>query len=125
MSKLSMRIRQARKAKGYSQTVLGAQLGISQQHVAKWENDENSPDTPQITRLAQALDCTTDWLLGLVDVPQAHIVGNDLTSDERQLLDLYRRGELPTLVERLITEMGGRQSQENAIEHSSRQSDIP
>lgn len=124
MVMLGERLKQARKRVGLSQKMLGELLGISQQHVAKWENNENTPATEQIARLAQALSCTTDWLLGLVDSPQKQLLETSLADDERLLLELYRSGRLPAAVERLIREMGRRKAEDDLIEQQGDQSNV-
>ena len=59
------RLRDARKAKRYSQTEVSRMLGVTQQAVGKWETGRSTPDPQTVARLAEILDTTADALLGL------------------------------------------------------------
>ena len=59
------RLRDARKAKRYSQTEVSRMLGVTQQAVGKWETGRSTPDPQTVARLAEILDTPTDVLLGL------------------------------------------------------------
>lgn len=50
-----------------SQVVLAKKLHISKQSVSNWENDNIVPSVEMLSRLALALDVSTDWLLELDD----------------------------------------------------------
>ena len=54
---LGKRIMALRKAKGWTQEQLAAQLGISAQAVSKWENDVSCPDISTLPALAALLGC--------------------------------------------------------------------
>lgn len=58
------RLAQLRKAAGYSQRSLAAELGISQRMVAYYESETEHPPTHLLPALADALRITTDQLLG-------------------------------------------------------------
>lgn len=61
----SERLREARKAKHYSQAEVSRLLGVTQQAVGKWETGRSTPDPQTVARLAEILDTTADMLLGL------------------------------------------------------------
>ena len=63
---LAQRIRKAREDKGYSMERLAAIVGAHRQSVHYWETDQRTPRALQLIPLAQALDVSADWLLGLV-----------------------------------------------------------
>ena len=63
------RLREARKAKRYSQTEVSRMLGVTQQAVGKWETGRSTPDPQTVARLAEILDTTADALLGLQQAP--------------------------------------------------------
>ncbi len=105
------RIKQARKASGLTQTELAKKVGIGQDRVARWEKGVIAPASNHLTMLAHVFNCTTDWLLGLVDSQQASLAEEALSADERRLIELYRTGGLPFEVQRLITENPGAQTQ--------------
>ncbi len=82
-----------RKAAGYKQVDLAASLGTTQARISLYERGNTVPSTDSIIALAQTLNTTTDYLLGLSDVPHPGAepdANADLTPDEIELLNLYR-----------------------------------
>ena len=63
------RLREARKAKRYSQTEVSRMLGVTQQAGGTGETCRSSPDPQTVARLAEILDTTADALLGLQQAP--------------------------------------------------------
>jgi transcriptional regulator with XRE-family HTH domain len=57
------RLAEARKAKGFSQEVLGAHLGMSKQGISHWEAGRYTPDIEQLVKLCEVLECSADWLV--------------------------------------------------------------
>lgn len=62
------RLAKIRKAKGYTQVELADKLGIIQVMVSDYERDKLRPYHEMIVRLANALDMSTDELLGVKPV---------------------------------------------------------
>ena len=58
-------LKQCRKKQGVSQAELAAKLGVTQQAVGKWESGKSSPDPSTVARIAELLNTTADYLLGL------------------------------------------------------------
>ena len=56
------RIVQLRNDKGVSQGQLAQILGVSRQTISKWENDQSSPDTLHLIKLADVLDTEVEYL---------------------------------------------------------------
>lgn len=56
------RISDLRKQQNISQGKLADFLGISRQAVSKWENDQSSPDTLNLIRLADLLNTDVEYL---------------------------------------------------------------
>lgn len=61
---LQIRIRELRKARGYSQVELAEKIGVSKQAISNWENDNIQPSIEMLIRLADVFGVTTDYLLG-------------------------------------------------------------
>jgi transcriptional regulator with XRE-family HTH domain len=57
-------LRTLREAKAWSQEQLSRQSGLSQSVIAKSEKGKNLPGSQALEKLAQALDCTIDYLHG-------------------------------------------------------------
>lgn len=63
-SKFCDRLKIARTERGISQKKLAEQLFVSQQTVAKWETDKATPNPETITKIADLLNASLDFLLG-------------------------------------------------------------
>lgn len=72
---LSKRINQLRTALGWSQVELAKRLQISKQTVSNWENDNIQPSVDMLMRLARVFGVSTDYLLGLEEVPRLDVRG--------------------------------------------------
>ena len=57
-------IKTFRKNKGFTQEELAGMLGVTPQAVSRWESEAGLPDVSMIVPIAQALNITTDALLG-------------------------------------------------------------
>ena len=58
----AIKLRELRKASGMTQEQLAAEFGVSVQAVSKWENDQTSPDSLKMIRLAEVLDTDIEYL---------------------------------------------------------------
>lgn len=56
------RIVELRNEKGIPQGRLAQMLGVSRQAISKWENDQSSPDTLHLIKLADILDTEVEYL---------------------------------------------------------------
>lgn len=90
-ARFSERLRQARKAAALTQRELASRLAVHPLSVGRWERGQQTPDGATISRLAQLLGVTADYLLGLdVDQRPAEDI-NVLSSEEISLIQAYRR----------------------------------
>ena len=55
------RLSQLRTQKSISQGQLARALGVSRQAISKWENDQSSPDTLHLIKLADILDTEVEY----------------------------------------------------------------
>ena len=75
-------LKQCRKKQGISQAELASKLGVTQQAVGKWESGKSSPDRSTVARIAELLNTTADYLLGLyrpvsnVSAPEERFFGS-------------------------------------------------
>lgn len=72
--------------RGYLQADLAEKAGLSQSQISKLLNGKREPKLSTLMALAKALGCSLDYLAG-IDNPGP----DELTQDERDLLDIYRR----------------------------------
>jgi len=61
---LGLNIKNYRKSKGFTQEELAGMLGVTPQAISRWESEAGLPDVSMIVPIAQALNITTDMLLG-------------------------------------------------------------
>ena len=67
MDILSRRIKEGRVAKGLTQKQLAEILNVKQNTLSQWENGIHEPPVEMIIRIAKALDCDANFLLGFSD----------------------------------------------------------
>ena len=92
-----------RMKKGLSQLAFAKILGISQQTIGSWETGRTSPDFETLIKIASFFNVTTDYLLGVTDVPTKKNVQSTLiklSDEELQLIKKYR--ELPLKAQKKI-----------------------
>ena len=67
METCSIRILEMRKELNLTQKQLADKLNVSDACVNRWENGLRTPSAKYIVLLCKALNCTSDYLLGLTD----------------------------------------------------------
>lgn len=100
---LGDRIRRFRKVKGLTQTELGEIVGISQRLMTYYETQGGRPAADLLARFAEALDVSTDVLLGRTEAEDPR------ASASPQTLRLWRRlrriEEIPPQDQKAILKM--------------------
>lgn len=88
---LSKTIKEKREIKGLSLMKVARALNVSDASVFNWENGVE-PKASYIIKLADFFGCTTDELLGRENYGTGNIeiIGEKLTSDESEILAVYR-----------------------------------
>ncbi len=81
------RIRQVRIDRGWTQDQLASEVGVSRSAVAQWETDRAGQVRGNLSRIADALGVSVEYLLH-GDATRAPAGAN--TGDELALLRLYR-----------------------------------
>ena len=76
---LGARIKELRKEFGLSQVDLASRLEVTKQTISNWENENIQPSSDMLVDLANVFNVTTDYLLGLDDVPRLSIEGLPLS----------------------------------------------
>ena len=72
---LGARIRELRKEFGLSQVDLAMRMEVTKQTISNWENENIQPSIDMLVGLSNVFNVTTDYLLGLDDVPRLSIEG--------------------------------------------------
>lgn len=78
------RIRVLREQKGFTQTDLAKQLGITRSSVNAWEQGISVPSTQYIVELAQIFKVSTDYLLCVDNTATVSVTG--LTQKDIELV---------------------------------------
>lgn len=76
---LGQRINELRNAFGWNQVQLANKLGITKQMVSNWENENIQPSVEMLVRIAALFHVSTDYLLGLEQVPLLDVGGLPVT----------------------------------------------
>ena len=92
---LGSRIKELRKAFGLSQVELAIRMEVTKQTISNWENENIQPSVDMLVGLANVFNVTTDYLLGLDDVPRLSIEGLPLSfaAHLAQIIDDFRNLE--------------------------------
>ncbi|PDT80861.1 helix-turn-helix transcriptional regulator [Sinorhizobium sp. BJ1] len=72
------RLKSARNLRGYNQEELAKKAGMPASSIAHFETGTRKPSFDSLRRLANALEITTDYLLGRVDNPELAREGDPL-----------------------------------------------
>ena len=72
---LGNRINELRMAFGWNQVQLAGKLNITKQTVSNWENENIQPSIEMLVRIAMLFHVSTDYLLGLDNVPHINVEG--------------------------------------------------
>lgn len=99
---LGTRIATRRTSLDMSQEYLAVLIGSTQRQVSKYEKEINQPTAEVLSRLADALQTTTDYLLGRTEIVDRPLRGQgDLTDFERQAI-LKLREKTPEQQRRIL-----------------------
>ncbi len=79
------RLKAAREMRQWSQSDLAGRSGLSPSSIAHFETGSRKPSFDNLRRLANALEVTTDYLLGRVDNPALAQSGDPLFRDVGKL----------------------------------------
>ena len=65
---LNERLKTLRYNAGYTQKTFAEKIGENQGTYRNWEQGLHQPDTETVVKIANALNCSVDYLLGISDV---------------------------------------------------------
>src|SRR5688572_24591584 len=99
----SDRLRQSRELKQLSQEDLATLVGTTKQQIYRYESGANVPSADVLRQLAQTLEVSADYLIGLVAEPTAHLSEYDLSPMERLLIQAVRAGRIGEAVKTAAT----------------------
>ncbi|QWI52537.1 helix-turn-helix domain-containing protein [Bacillus mycoides] len=79
---LSIRIKELRKERKWSQKELGEKVEVSESFVSKVESGKKQPSREVTTKIAEVLNVTTDYLLGRSEDPELNEEEDKIVSEE-------------------------------------------
>ncbi len=62
-----IRLKQIRKERKFTQEQLAKYLGVDRSQIGKYEHGRTLANSEQIIAICKALNCSADYLLGLID----------------------------------------------------------
>lgn len=86
------RLKLIRELRGLSQDDLAQRAKMHKQQIYRYEKGESDPTSDTILRIAEALEVSTDYLLGLVSEPTGQYREYELSPMERRLIQAIRDG---------------------------------
>lgn len=97
------RIRQLRESLQLTQEELAEAVDVAVLQINRYENNKNEPSAEMLSRLAKALGCSADYLLGLADdpLPRSMESGN-LSPRERVALSAWRQGNFRKAIKVIV-----------------------
>lgn len=92
------RLRTLREQHGLSQRELARECGIAESVVRRYENGTSEPSAASLKLIAEKLNVSADYLLGMTDQPRGHLGDNTITTEETDILDMFRREGWPGVI---------------------------
>jgi len=108
MNVLPERLKTIRKQRGWTQRQVAQKMNISPSTIALYETGDRNPDPLMLTRLADFLDCSVDWLLGRVtnEQPSEEILAAHRSDDPTRELPAEARQSLNEFKEYIMKKYG-------------------
>jgi transcriptional regulator with XRE-family HTH domain len=85
------RLRTTREHLNWSQRELARRCGLGEVQIYRYESGITDPSTDSLKKIAEVLNISTDFLLGLSDYPHGQVGDGVLDDDERVILNAYHR----------------------------------
>lgn len=85
------RLKELRTKRGLTQETLAEKLNTTKGTISNYENGHSSPDGTMLTMLADALNTTSDYLLGRTQDPAPIGIDSEMDAEMSELLETLRR----------------------------------
>lgn len=87
------RLQKVMKDNGHNAASLAEVIGRAERTIRRILAEDGNTSDDTVYLIAQALDVSSDYLLGLSDDPTPSMRIDNLTTDERAVLNAMRRGD--------------------------------
>lgn len=94
------RLKEARTKKGISQSELATLIGVHVTNISRYERGENKPTSEVLSKLADALEVSSDFLMS----GSADDIASDSISDKELLSQFKKVSSLPNDKKKLVKE---------------------
>lgn len=92
------RLRDARNQAKLTQDDVEKALKLGPGQLTRYETGKSRPLPDTLIAFAELLQVSTDYLLGLTDVPNSTISSEDLTDEDRKVIHAYRNNDMSELM---------------------------
>lgn len=99
------RLRVLRESRGWSQRELARRSGVGDAQISRYESGLADPTATSLKALAETLNVSLDYLVGLTDNPRGKLGDDIIEGDERTLIEAYRREGQVGVVQWLAEQM--------------------
>ena len=86
-----LRLKELRTEKGLMQEDVAKAINVQNYTIGNWERERSEPSVSAIIDLADYFGCTTDYLLGRENDLGLVEINSDLSGDEQELINQYRK----------------------------------
>ncbi len=97
------RLRQVMTKKGVNAEALAELIGRSERSIWRILSEGGNTSDETVALIAQALEVSSDFLLGLSDDPSPHMRLDNMTDEERAVVAAMRRGDDKTVMKILAS----------------------
>ena len=84
------KLKTLRAKNGVTQRQLAEAIGVSQQSINKYENQNIEPDISTLIAMAEYFNTTVDYLVGRTELSDEPVYSLNLTGEEINLVNNYR-----------------------------------
>lgn len=92
---IGKRITELRNEKGLTQQAVAEGIGVSRATYAHYEINRREPDNETLSKIAQFFHVSTDYLLGLSDLPNPYALAKNSPLYQLVLQDVQKEGFTP------------------------------
>ena len=85
------RLKEERRKRKLTQQALADLCGFTVAQITRYEVGDREPSLKGLFKIAEVLQVSLDYLIGLTDDPGEKVTATDLDPHEREIVDVYRR----------------------------------
>ncbi len=102
------RLKAIREQRGLSQRELARMCGLGETQINKYETGLSDPNIESLKLMAENLDISSDYLLGITESLRGHVGDGQITNEEQAILEIYRREGWAGIARISVEKLSGR-----------------